>query len=295
MDILCFVAGTAFFCLKSIYPVCLLLIFLFFRPRVSLLACFCVGFFWSAMHQGWVATRGFPVDPVINHASVQGMIVSIPVVNTDKVQFELLTEMLDGRVVRARLLLSCYDHCPDLRAGECWRVNVKLKKPRNFGNPGGFDYLASLNAHHIQWTGYTQKGSFERINGVRWSTGLLRLRQRLADQLSVIDLDLKTLGVLQALTLGVSHRIDRDMWRLFRQTGTTHLMVISGAHIGLVAGLTYFSIVKMWCCSRRLLCWVPAQRVASIGALLMALLYALLAGFGVPAERALIVCVVLLG
>ena len=290
MEILCFFAGVAFYCLKSAYPVGLLFVFLFFRPRVVLIACFLAGIAWCAAHQWWVSTEGFPANAVINQANLHGVIVSIPALRAEKIQFQFLADELNGQAVHGLLLLSCYDHCPVLRAGETWRLVAKLKKPQNLGNPGGFDYVASLDARHIQWTGYTRRGTFLRMQATQASTGLIRLRQHLAEMLNRLDPDPKTIGILQALTLGVSHQIDADTWGLFRRTGTTHLMVISGAHIGLVAGLTYAFIKWLWCRSNRLLCWIPAPRVASLAGLLMAMVYALLAGFGVPAQRALIVC-----
>lgn len=294
MEILCFFAGVAFYCLKSAYPVGLLLIFIFFRPRVTFGACFLAGLMWSAVHHSWVSSQGAPAEPVINQAALHGEIVSIPASGADKVKFQFLVDELDGKPVRVLVLLSCYDHCPTLRAGETWRLMAKLKKPQNLGNPGGFDYVASLNARHIQWTGYTRRGTFQRTQTIHVSTGLIRLRQRLSEMLADLDPDPKTLGIIQALTLGVSHRISPDTWGLFRRTGTTHLMVISGAHIGLVAGLTYSLFKWFWCCFSRLPRWIPAQRVASLGGLLMAMLYALLAGLGVPAQRALIVCFIML-
>nr|WP_269570227.1 ComEC/Rec2 family competence protein [Legionella tunisiensis] len=80
------------------------------------------------------------------------------------------------------------------------------------------------------------------------------------------------LGILQALTLGITFNIDKQQWDLFRRTGTTHLMVISGSHIGLVAGLAYWLIKWLWLrCSRLCLYW-PAIQVASVVAFLWRLL-----------------------
>jgi len=112
----------------------------------------------------------------------------------------------------------------------------------------------------------------------------------LAETLAQINPEEKTLGILQALTLGVTSYIDKSEWDLFRRTGTTHLMVISGAHIGLVAGLIYGLVKWFWCRLGSICLRFPAPKMASIMALLMALIYALLAGFAVPAQRATIVC-----
>jgi competence protein ComEC len=294
MEILCFFAGIACYCLKSNYPVGLLLTFLFFRPRWALIGCFLAGLSFSVVHERWVAPQGFPESSVIGKADLRGSIVSIPLDKQGQVQFQFMLDELNGHAAHALLNLSCYDHCPTLRAGETWRVMTKLKKPHNLGNPGGFDYVGSLHARHVEWTGYTRRGSFQRMEARHFGTHAIRWRQRLAEKLAELNPDPHTIGILQALTLGVSYRMDKDTWGLFRRTGTTHLMVISGAHIGLVAGLTYALLKWLWCRFSRLPQWIPAQRMASVGGFLMALLYTLLAGFGVPAQRALIVCGVML-
>lgn len=101
-------------------------------------------------------------------------------------------------------------------------------------------------------------------------------------------------GIIQALTLGVTNHIARAEWDLFRRTGTTHLMVISGAHIGLVAGLIYSLFRWLWTRIPRLCLYRPAQQAGSVGGILAALVYSLLAGFAVPAQRSLIACIFML-
>jgi len=290
MEILCFFAGIAFVFIKNAYPLYFLLIVLFFRPRITILGWFLTAVMWGFCHQYWVADQGMPNDEIVKNALLQGYVASIPTTNIRKTQFQFFAERLNAKPVNVMLLLSCYDHCPDLHAGQHWQLMAKLKKPRNLANPGGFDYVSWLDARHITWTGYIRRNSFQRITTKSSHYPLLSLRDDLAAMLARIDSNEKTLGILQALTLGVTSHIDKDEWDLFRRTGTIHLMVISGAHIGLVAGLTYWFIKWLWCRSSRFCLRFPAPKVASIAALLMALIYALLAGFAVPAQRALIVC-----
>jgi len=117
---------------------------------------------------------------------------------------------------------------------------------------------------------------------------LLLLRQRISDRLANRNQDEKTLGIIEALALGITTHIDKSLWDLFRRTGTTHLMVISGAHIGLVSGLFYGLLKWLWRMGGPICLWIPATRVASMVALLMAVTYAVLAGFAVPAQRSLL-------
>ncbi len=290
MEILCFFAGVVFVYTKSACLLCFLLTVLLFKCRLNFIAWFLSAIVWCLCHEAQVADRSMPDRRLISNAALQGYIASIPTITASKTQFQFQVMQLNQQPVNARLLLSCYSHCPDFRSGQEWRLNAKLQKPQNLANPGGFDYLSWLHARHINWTGYVQRGSSQLVEAHAGHFPLLSLRQSMADTLAHIDPDTKTLGILQALTLGVTTHIDKEGWDLFRRTGTTHLMVISGSHIGLVAGLIYALMSWLWCRFPTLCLHYPAPKIASIAGFIMAAIYALLAGFAAPSQRSLIVC-----
>ncbi|MFY7698077.1 MAG: DNA internalization-related competence protein ComEC/Rec2 [Legionella sp.] len=290
MEILCFFAGTAFACFRHPYPLFFLWICLFFRWRLSLIIWFFSAVIWFYFHQFNVNDVGMPTGHIISRAVLQGQVVSIPNQTNRKVQFQFLAQQLNGNPIKALLLITCFEHCPLIKAGQYWQMIATLKKAVNLRNPGGFDYVQWLSARHIVWTGYIKDHSLRLLNdSQRYS--LLVLREYLASCLAKLDQNEKTLGILQALTLGVTGHIDNDQWTLFRRTGIIHLMIISGAHIGLVAGLTYRLCKWLWCRIGRLSLHCPAPKAASIAAIIIALIYALLAGFAVPAQRAFIGCI----
>jgi competence protein ComEC len=82
---------------------------------------------------------------------------------------------------------------------------------------------------------------------------------------------------------------------LLLSTGTNHLLAISGLHIGLVAGLVYFLVLRIWSLAGRLCLNWPAPRVAAIAAIGAGCGYAMLAGFSVPTQRAAIMLCVVMG
>ncbi|HET8880991.1 MAG TPA: DNA internalization-related competence protein ComEC/Rec2, partial [Solimonas sp.] len=82
-------------------------------------------------------------------------------------------------------------------------------------------------------------------------------------------------------------------WDAFRLTGTTHLIAISGFNLALVAGFAFFVLRWSWAAWPRACLWLPAQRFALIGSALVAMLYALLAGFDAPVARSLFMLLVL--
>jgi len=70
-------------------------------------------------------------------------------------------------------------------------------------------------------------------------------RQIITDELSALLTTSPSLGLIKALTIGDGSVISHDQWEVFRKTGTTHLVVISGSHIGLIAGLFYFLTLEI--------------------------------------------------
>lgn len=294
MEILCFYAGIAFVYASKCYALLLVTVIFYCRPKRSVVLWFLAAIAWGMLHQEWVASRGMPKEAVIQQAQLTGQIISIPVVQGDRVQFSFAANRLNGQPVQTNIAMACYNHCPELHAGQSWRLIAKLKKPRNLGNPGGFDYVGWLSTRHIHWSGSVKRGSFEFIDSHSPSSQLLQFREHLCDKLALLNPDIKTLGIIEALTLGISSHIDKAEWDLFRHTGTTHLIDISGAHIGLVAGITFTIVGWIWSRMGSLSLYWPAHRVAGCMALLIAISYTFLSGFSVPAQRALIACTFML-
>lgn len=290
MEILCFYAGIAFVYSKSIYPILLLAISLFFKVKRSVIVWFLAALCWGFAHQYWVNDVGMPAVRVLPKASLKGSIVSIPNISPTKTQFQFQVENLDGKRVEATILLSCYQHCPLFKAGERWFFHAKLKKPENLANPGSFDFVRGLTARHINWTGNLKTGAIKLAEASLNQQTILVIREKLASTMEQALPNSAALGILQALSLNVTSHIDKDQWDLFRRTGTTHLMVISGSHIALIAGFCFGLIKWLWSRSSRLSLYCPAVKIASLVGLISALIYALLAGFEPPSQRSLVAC-----
>ncbi|MDZ4252279.1 MAG: DNA internalization-related competence protein ComEC/Rec2, partial [Sulfuritalea sp.] len=176
-----------------------------------------------------------------------------------------------------------------VRAGERWRFTVRLKRPHGNLNPHGFDYEAWLFERGIRATGYVRPRSAERIDARVWQPGYAveMLREAIRDRFHAALPDAPYAGILIALAIGDQHAIDPGLWQTFARTGITHLMSISGLHVTMLAGLAYALINWLWRRSARLPLIIPAQQAATVGGFLAALLYCLLAGFAVPAQRTL--------
>ncbi|MFI5445270.1 DNA internalization-related competence protein ComEC/Rec2 [Polaromonas sp. UC242_47] len=179
-----------------------------------------------------------------------------------------------------------------LRAGETWRMTVRLKAPHGNSNPHGFDYELWLWEQGLQATGYVRVGSHDvppikLANG--WRHPVERARQAVRDAVFTRVADRQLAGVVAALLVGDQNAIERADWDVFRATGVAHLMSISGLHITMFAWLAARGIAWLW---RRSVRWtprlclaLPASTAGAWGGLLLAAAYALFSGWGVPAQR----------
>lgn len=291
MEILGFFGGVLYFYTHASLVLVCLLIFFGFRPSWKLLIACCLGYALGLAHQWGGREQGMPEQAVIQKATLVGVIASIPKCNLDRTQFEFELQSLNTQPVSAHIQLSCYRDCPEMHAGQVWTFRAKLHKAHNLNNPGGFDYTTYLGAKHIHWVGYVLPGGMRGsvLHPSPWN--MVVIREKMAAHLSRLLPDVTTLGIVQALTLGVTTQISKESWALFRCTGTTHLMVISGAHIGLVAGMVFKFLCWFWSRFKRLCLHYPAQRAASLAAIISGLCYAVVAGFGAPAERATVASV----
>ena len=180
----------------------------------------------------------------------------------------------------------------NLRAGERWEMTVRLKAPHGNSNPHGFDYELWLWEQGLQATGYVRSGPKDtppKKLGSSWAHPVERARQSVREAIFARIDDRKLAGVLAALVVGDQNAIERADWDVFRATGVAHLMSISGLHITMFAWVASLVIAWLW---RRSVRWtpalclgLPASAAGAWGGLLLAALYALFSGWGVPAQR----------
>lgn len=190
---------------------------------------------------------------------------------------------VDAALSPTKIRVAWYRSRETLRGGECWRLRLVMRTPHGGMNPGGFDYEGWLFRQGIGATATVRDG--ERCED-RGSHRLLRLRQVFADQLKEWLPDHPAQPMVAALTLGDTSGLDDDDWQAFRLTGTTHLVAISGFNVAIVAGVVFWLIRALWRLIPALCLRVPAPRAALAAAVLAAFLYALLAGFEPPVQRA---------
>lgn len=180
---------------------------------------------------------------------------------------------------------------PDLIPGQIWRMAVTLRTPGGLSNPHGFDYEAHVFAQGIRAVG-TVRGVPELLGDEAFS-GLSIIANRARHHVRAAMLpyvqNRRYGGVLLALTIGDQASISSEDWAIFNRAGLSHAVAISGSHVTMIAALGGLSVLWLWkrvsirgqsLCER-----IPAQVAGALAALLVAWLYCLLAGWGVPAQR----------
>ncbi len=263
------------------------------------------GFLWTAVHARALAPPVWLADHVGRDLVVSGTIDSIPRDTGRAWRFVMRLDTLHLAAGDApagtRVRLNWYRLPPGVRLapGQRWRFTVRLKPPRGYRNPGSFDYEAWLYQRRIRATGYVRAGPATLLaaqNGELVTRLRARLREAvraaLRDEQGAVDADA---GILVALLTGFRGDLSPAQRRLLQRTGTSHLIAISGLHVGLVAGLAFWLGRRLWRLLPPLqgLCTAPA--FAAGAALAAAAGYAALAGFSVPTQRAFIMTAVLMG
>jgi competence protein ComEC len=177
---------------------------------------------------------------------------------------------------------------PELHAGERWQLTVRLKRPHGYVNPGGFDVEAWLLDNNLRATGSVRGDEPNRrlaANGGRFIDHINQLRDQLRERMQRALAGQRYAGVIIALAIGDQRAINEGDWALFNATAVSHLLSISGAHVTLFATGVAWLVFSVWRRSPRLVATLPAQQAAALTAALIAILYAALAGFEIPAQR----------
>jgi competence protein ComEC len=244
--------------------------------RTYPVAFYLFGLSWACANAQWALDDRLP--PVLDGETrwVEGRVTGLPRHDDGVVRFEL-TDIQSRRTRLPRQMRLAWYGGPPVNSGERWRLAVKLKRPVGLLNPQAFDYQAWLLAQRIGATGTVKQG--ERLAPAQWAW-----RDGIRQRLLAVDAQGRS-GALTALVLGDGAGLSREDWQVLQDTGTVHLLVISGQHIGLLAGVVYLLIAGLarfglW---PNRLPWLPWACGLAFAA---ALGYGMLAGFGVPVRRA---------
>ncbi len=264
------------------------------RLLVAIAFSICAGFVWAALRAEARLAERLPAALEGVDIVVEGRIARMPQEIEHGLRFPFEVERAPP-AVPPRLLLAWYRDAkhpmPALHAGERWRLTVRLKRPHGSANPHGFDFEAWMLSEGLGASGYVRGAGFsERIDAGPQGLGdwIERRREAVRANFAKALPDSNWRGVLVALAIGDQHGVPAEQWTLFIRTGVVHLISISGLHVvvwSLIAGMLSGAL---W---RRIPYYalrIPAKHVAVLAGFAAALGYCALAGWGVPAQRSLI-------
>ncbi|MCC5795567.1 MAG: DNA internalization-related competence protein ComEC/Rec2 [Chromatiales bacterium] len=185
-----------------------------------------------------------------------------------------------------RMQVGWYEAAPPPAVGEHWQLKLRLRGARGLHNAAGFDFERWLFVQRLGGTAYVRSSGLNRRlagESLPRPCRLAAWRGEVAARLDAVVGQRPAGAWLRGLAVGARDGLEDSDWRLLRRTGTTHLMAISGLHVGLVAGLAGGLAAALL----RALPAGPGARLLPIAAgLLAGTLYAALAGFALPTLRA---------
>jgi len=285
-------------------------------PKLRLVSFTLIGFLYAAFVAHDKIADQFNSTLEGKDLLLSGIVASLPNQNVHRTQFQLdvlqLSELrtketasradaVDENAPQTfRILLSWYKPTHQVHVGERWQFVVRLKRPRSFTNPGGFDYEGWLFQQGVVAKGYiVQRQNVKHFNRYLQMDGQLnywlhRQREQLRDQLKKLMDGSNYSGFVTALTVGDRQDLTAQHWQVLMRTGTNHLMAISGLHIGLIAGFAFFAGARLWRFMPGATGILPAPKAGAALALLAAFAYAALAGFAIPTQRAFVMIAVVM-
>jgi competence protein ComEC len=211
-----------------------------------------------------------------------------------RIAFTLAVDHIDDRAASGTLRVTVRDGT--LQAGYDDRVSLigRLHPPRGFRNPGGFDYPAYLARQGVYAVLSIKRGSDVRI--LEQGTGILRSIQTLRERIRQAFLAATTgdgAAILLAMTIGEEGSLTDDLRERFMAAGVTHIISISGSHLGMVAVLCFWITRNaLFLLPERAYHWITIRadprKIAALATIVPVTFYAFLAGGQIATIRSLI-------
>jgi len=230
------------------------------------------------------------------YINVVGKIVNLPVFSDmgnrgNKIKFSFNIHSVETDYTINKVLVSWYNSQETIETGQVWKFKLKLKPIHGYRNPGSFDYSKWLFRHGYDATATVKSAQIlETHSVIDLKSEIHKQRLNVAHLINENFKSTRIQGLIQALTIGDKSQISYQDSKLFQDTGTSHLIAISGLHIGLIAfiGVLFGRLVFIVFASEKL----NRFKYEALFAITFAFLYALLAGLSIPTIRALVMVVV---
>ena len=208
---------------------------------------------------------------------LSGCVVEPPAISGERERF--LLELDPGARAQVTLYTREGESLPALRYGQNVELDARVRKPRNFQNPGAFDYASYLTRQQTYWTASAAARDVRVLPGrcgSPFQKAVMDLRQAALSRIErLYHGDSYQTGMMQAILIGQSFQLEKVWTEEYRSTGTFHALVISGTHVAVLAAFFLFLLR---------LCFVP-ESIALLFTVAASWLYALVTGWQAPCTR----------
>ncbi|HEX7340528.1 MAG TPA: DNA internalization-related competence protein ComEC/Rec2 [Rhodanobacteraceae bacterium] len=264
-------------------------------PRWRPLAWLLLAIVWTAWRAGLALDARLPRQLEKRDIDVVGQVVSLPQRGPIATHFTFDIEQASYQgkplPLAGRAKVSWYGHGRRVPPCSRWHLRLRLKRPRGLLNPGGFDSERSALEKREVATGYVRaKGDNHRLGQRAWCVDGLRDDVTQAIRRAVPNAH--DAHLLASLAVGDTRGLtDRD-WDVARANGISHLLAISGFHVGVAALVGAWFVYGLWWLFPAWGRHVPRQVAQGMAALATAVGYGAMAGFGLPTDRTLLMIAV---
>ncbi|MBP6534875.1 MAG: DNA internalization-related competence protein ComEC/Rec2, partial [Arenimonas sp.] len=251
-------------------------------PKHAAWAALCAGLCFASLCADNVLAQRLPLSKSGSAGTATVEIIGLPVRDGQQWNFHarvLASEdfaALTGRKIK----LSWYKTTATVKPGDIWRFHLLLRTPNGVQNPGGFDSERRALQDGIAAQGYIKKSAVFLSS----RPSIDRFRNALSQRISR-SLAGDQARFVQALALGDTRQLtDRD-WDVLRLTGITHLIAISGFHVGMVALFTVLCVRVLYWLLPALAIRHARTHACAWASILASWTYTALAGFALPTVR----------
>ena len=230
--------------------------------------------------------------------AVEGVLYSAPERFPDKTRLYVDAEkgVAKNKIipVSGKILITVGSPLVNVKYGDRVRFIAKLRIPRNFGNPGEFDYAGYLARQGIYVTGYIENERWIAVlrSEQKWALRgtIEQIRDRIRGFIDNSGVD--NPSIIKALIIGEQGEIPGEIKESFISTGTAHILAISGLHIVIIAFVSYWIGLQLFRLSERLMLVFNIRKLAALSSIIPILLYGAIAGYPVSTQRAVIMVLV---
>lgn len=270
MEVLYFAAGIAYYYTNLLIFIIYALIFLAISRQKKIIILFGLGMLWAITHQHVIKNQNKIPVLEANDNQLKILVLSEPKMWGKKYVFDANLQKINNKKVNLLVKAFSFNAKNNFHKNDIWLIDAKVRATNKF--------LKS----HIGWQ------IFIKNHGQQFLKTKSNLHDMILTKIHPFFGHTANSGIIEALLVGNSQYIEPSMWDLFRKTGTTHLMVVSGSHIALMVSIAWLGFGSIWRRIPRACLLIPAPQISAIIGIILGWLYAYICGFNVSTERAVV-------